>query len=214
VASDRRKGVAAVVLAGGRGERLGGRSKALLPLGPGGMPLVRATVELLETVASPVLVSARDTAELAFLGRTLVIDRETGLGPLAGIASALEASPEERCLVVACDMPFLSRALLEHLIELSRDHDEALSVVPETSQGLHPLHAVWKRSLLPEVRARLARRALALHELIEAVPSLRVAEDELRRYDPALVSLENVNTPADLERATERRRRLDQGGEA
>ncbi len=173
---------------------------------------MRATVELLETIASPVLVSARDQAELAFLGRTLVIDEETGLGPLGGIAAALEASPTERCLVVACDMPFLSRALLEHLIELSRAHDEALSVVPETREGLHPLHAVWRRSLLPEVRARLARRRLALHELLEAVPSLRVAEDELRRYDPALVSLENVNTPADLERAIERRRRLDEAG--
>lgn len=196
----RQEPVAGAVLAGGRGERLGGVSKALLPLGPGGSPLVAMTLRVLDAVASPVVLAGR-ADELAFTGRTIVQDREAGLGPLAGLEAVLEGSPHELCLVVACDMSFLSQPLLERLVALAREHAGATAVVPRTSLGLHPLHAVYRRSLLGEIRGRLARRALALHELLAATPTFAVAEEELRRYDPGLRSLENVNTPDDLARA-------------
>jgi molybdopterin-guanine dinucleotide biosynthesis protein A len=193
--------VTGAVLAGGRGERLGGRSKALLPLGPGGSPAIVRTIAVLEPLTDPILVSARDPEAFAFLGRRVVTDTHFGKGPLAGLEAVLDASPHDLCLVVACDMPFLSRPLLERLIGLSLENAGVAAVVPRTSLGLHPLAAVYRRSLLPEVRARLARGSLALHELVASANALEVAEDELRRYDPSLRSLENVNTPEDLARA-------------
>jgi molybdopterin-guanine dinucleotide biosynthesis protein A len=197
--------VAAAVLAGGQGLRLGGRAKALLPLGPAGAPVLAATLEVLAPLADPIFVSAREPGNLASFGKPLVLDRRQGMGPLGALEAVLEASPHERVLVVACDMPFLSRRLLERLVALSQEHAGASAVVPRTAAGLHPLHAVYTRSLLPEIRERLERGALALHELLTAGGALEVAEDELRRYDPTLRSLENVNTPADLARARETR---------
>lgn len=196
--------VTGAILAGGRSERLSGRTKALLPIGPGGVPLVVATVAVLAELTAPVLVSARAATDFEALlpdGVAVVADRVSGRGPLGGLAAALEASPHERCLVVACDMPSLSLPLLARLVNLSHEHAGATAVVPRTARGLHPLHAVYRRALLPEIRARLERGALALHELLAATSTLEVAEDELRRYDPGLVSLENVNTPEDLARA-------------
>jgi molybdopterin-guanine dinucleotide biosynthesis protein A len=199
---------AVAIVAGGLGERLGGRSKALLPLGPGGTPLLQATATLLASLGAPLILSVRGEGDIGPLLKMLaghdlrvVRDREDGLGPLGGLAAVLDASPRTCCLVVACDMPFLSRPLLERLLSLSHEHEEATAVVPRTARGLHPLHAVYRRSLLPAITERLARRALALHELLGATPTYEVAEPELRRYDPDLRSLENVNTPDDLARA-------------
>ncbi len=199
-----RQGTTGAILAGGRSERLGGRSKALLPIGRGGAPLVVATADVLREICDPVLVRAREAGDFASLGLSsvrLVPDAVRGRGPLAGLAAVLEASPHERCLVVACDMPSLSRPLLEALIALSHEHAGATAVVPRTERGLHPLHAVYRRTLLPEIRRRLEGGWLALHDLLAATGTLEVAEADLRRYDPGLVSLENVNTPEDLARA-------------
>ena len=176
-----------------------------MPLGPGGTPLLTATLEVLAPLADPILVSAREPGELASFGRPIVLDRRQGVGPLGALEAVLEASPHERVLVVACDMPFLSRRLLDRLVTLSHEHAGASAVVPRTAAGLHPLHAVYTRSLLPEIRERLERGALALHELLSAMSAFEVAEDELRRYDPTLRSLENVNTPEDLAHARETR---------
>lgn len=205
--------ITGAVLAGGRAERLGGRSKALLPLGAGGSPVVAATVALLAEVASPVLVSVRDRAQADSLGAALdgldatpIVDAVPGAGPLAGLAAVLDASPHDRVIVVACDMPSLSRPLVERLVALSFEHAGATAVVPRTDRGLHPLHAVYRRSLLAEVQKRLDDHRLALHDLLAATSTLEVAEEELRLYDPGLVSFENVNTPEDLDRALARRR--------
>src|SRR5581483_12001599 len=120
--------------AGGRAERLGGRPKALLPIGPGGVPLLDATVALLAGIADPILVSLRERGQVPPpRGARVVVDATPGRGPLGGLAAVLEASPHERCLVVACDMPALSRPLLERLVVLSHEHDGATAVVPRTA---------------------------------------------------------------------------------
>ncbi|MBI3725731.1 molybdenum cofactor guanylyltransferase [bacterium] len=192
--------VAGAVLAGGKSERLERRPKALLPVGENGSPLVAAAVALLERLADPVLVSTGDAARFEFLGKRIVLDREPGLGPLGGILSVLEANPHERCLVVACDMPFLSLSLLKRLVALARENPSAGAVVPRTARGLHPLHAVYGKALLPLLRERARSRKLALHEALALGGALEVPESELRRFDPDLRSLENLNTRSDLAR--------------
>jgi molybdopterin-guanine dinucleotide biosynthesis protein A len=165
--------------------------------------LIAATVDLLTRFADPVLVSASGTTageSFRFLGKRLVADETPGLGPLSGLVAALEASPHDLCLVVACDMPFLSGPLLEHLVEVAVRSPSAQVVVPRTER-LHPLHAVYRRSVIPVLRERLARRELAVHAALAAVTTVEVLESELRSYDPGLRSLENVNTPEDLARA-------------
>jgi molybdopterin-guanine dinucleotide biosynthesis protein A len=209
-------GPAGAVLAGGRSSRLGGRPKAFLPLEPGGAPLILRVLGALEGLVDPVLISTASPPPPALeaLGKAIVPDRHPGTGPLGALASVLEASPREHVLVVACDMPSLSRPLLAELVRIAREHPDARAIVPRTAAGLHPLHAVYARALLPELRERLRAGRLALHEALYAVHALEVSEEELRRHDPTLASLENLNTPEDLARAVgpERARAL-LGGE-
>lgn len=198
-----RETVAGAILAGGRGERLGSRPKALLRV-PGGGVLIERTLAVLDAVASPVLVSVAGAGPVpeafARLGRAIVADATRGQGPLAGIAAVLEASPSELVLIVACDMPSLEPRLLAHLIALARAREDVLAVVPRTREGLHPLHAVYSRALLPRLRAALAAGRLAVRDALAAGGTLEVPEEELRRFDPDLASLANVNTPEDLAR--------------
>ena len=205
--------VASAVLLGGRGRRLGGRTKALLPLeaadasAPSGArpaeTLLERTLAVLDAVASPVLVSAAPGQTLpraALEGRTVVVDGVEDQGPLAGLVAILEACPGERCLVVAGDMPRLSVSLLRALVALSLANPEHDVVVPVSARGPHPLHAVYARRLLPTARAHLAAGKLALRHLLAASRCLEVDAATLERYDPGLGSLENVNTDQDLVR--------------
>ena len=85
----------------------------------------------------------------------LVRDAYPDHGALGGIYTAIVTSPHERTLVVACDMPFLNRALLEYMAGIDAD-----LVIPRTSRGYEPLCAVYSRACAPPILERVeARRA-------------------------------------------------------
>src|SRR5687768_15192497 len=106
--------LSAAALAGGQSRRMGA-DKALLPLVPGGQPMLGVVLERLSEVADDVFVVANDEARYAPLGARIVPDLQRDVGALGGIHAAIASSLHEHCLVVACDMPFLSRPLLRRM---------------------------------------------------------------------------------------------------
>jgi molybdopterin-guanine dinucleotide biosynthesis protein A len=123
-----------------------------------------------------------------------------GRGPLAGLEVALEAlAPDESALVcVGGDMPLLQPAALA----LLRDHaPQAPAVVPRVNGLPEPLFARYGRQCLPAVTAALQASRLQTSVFAGAIPGVVWLEAAtLREVDPQLSSLENVNTPDDLER--------------
>ena len=97
-------------LAGGASSRMG-RDKALLELG--GVPLIVRTARLVEAVVGSATVVG-DTAAIRALGLRTVADDWPGAGPLGGIATALRVSSAPWSLVVACDLPYLTKPWLEY----------------------------------------------------------------------------------------------------
>ncbi len=192
----------ALVLAGGRSTRMG-RDKATLPFGP--RTMLDRILALLRPVVDERIVVARPGQDLPALppDARLAFDRRLDRGPLQGLEAGLEAAASDVLFATACDTPFLSRALVGLLFERLGD---ASVVVAEAGGRLHPLAAVYRRSVLSDVRALLSADRLRPIFLYERVPTVRVGEDELRRVDPALLSLENTNTPEQYEEAL---RRLD-----
>lgn len=191
--------IAAAILAGGRASRLGGRAKALLPLGAGRI-IDQQVAALCEAVGTgEVFIVSNDAALYEPIGLRVVTDRVSGAGALGGLLSAVAASPAARTIVVACDLPFVTAAFARFLAEACRGWDVAL---PKTDDGYHPLCACWSRESLPE----LERRAAAgLRRIIDALPALRVREigpGEVARFErSAGTLLFNVNTPYDYGRA-------------
>jgi molybdopterin-guanine dinucleotide biosynthesis protein A len=186
----------AAILAGGRGRRLGGADKGALVVG--GHAIIEGQIALLAAVASRVVIVANDAARYAHLGVPVIGDEVADAGPLGGIATALAWSDQPHCLIVACDMPFLSEAFLRHLLMRVGDADVALA---RTADGDHPLCAVYARTLLPIVRARVKAGRLDVTGLVRDVRAVTIGPEELAPFDPGHVLLSNVNTPQDLEQA-------------
>jgi molybdopterin-guanine dinucleotide biosynthesis protein A len=115
---------------------------------------------------------------------------------MGGLDAALEAANGEPVIILACDMPFVTAALFEHLLQLAPGND---AVVPRTERGYHPLCAVYSRACHPVVARCLADGRLALRELLKEVRVRPVGEDELERLGDWHRLLANINTPAEYE---------------
>ena len=129
--------VAAAILAGGKARRLGGRVKSTLVID--GVRIIDRQIAVLAKVADPIFVVAQDPSPFASLGLTIAPDEIPDRGALGGIYTAIVRSPHARTLVVAGDLPFLSTALLERLVQPT----EADVVVPRGPRGVEPLCAVY-----------------------------------------------------------------------
>jgi molybdenum cofactor guanylyltransferase len=184
-----------IVLAGGRSRRFG-ENKAVATVG--GRRLIDHVVDLHRSIFDEVIiVSARPTDFLS-LGCTVVADLAPERGPLCGIATGLLHASHEHAFVTACDMPFLKKDLLGYL----RDRGPGChAVVPVVSGHLEPLHAVYARSCLPLILESLDRGATRVIDFYAHARVREIGEEELRRYDPDLVSFFNINTRDDLDRA-------------
>jgi molybdopterin-guanine dinucleotide biosynthesis protein A len=95
-------------------------------------------------------------------------------------------------------MPFLSAALLHHLVETGTDAD---AVVPRVAGDLEPLLAVYSRACLPTIEKLLHRESASMRDLFEDVRVHLVPEEEVRRFDREGLSWFNINTPDDADRA-------------
>lgn len=181
-----------LVLAGGRSTRMG-RDKALLSYGDG-RPQAAVAYELLREFCARVYVSARAGRE-ALGGLPHLIDRYDEIGPIAGILTALDEHPGVAWLVVACDLPFLTRETLRLLIA-ARDPGRIATAFRSAHDGLpEPLCAIYE----PVARERLKEFvAQGIHcprkALINSPAHLIELAD--RR------ALDNVNRPEEYRRAT------------
>ncbi|HID15490.1 MAG TPA: molybdenum cofactor guanylyltransferase, partial [Candidatus Atribacteria bacterium] len=121
----------AIILAGGRGKRLGYKEKALIPIH--GKAIIAHTIEVLEEVVDEIIVSVRDDTQRQLLeeytrDRIVVKDKYADVGPLAGVLEGLGAASSEYVFVVACDMPFLNTQVVKFLFIEAQGHEGALPV--------------------------------------------------------------------------------------
>ena len=126
----------------------------------------------------------------------VLTDRRAESGPLGGLDAALAASGDDDVLLLACDLPNVTRPMLAHLI---RRRGGADAVVPRTEHGYHPLCAVYAQSCRTPVERRLEEGSLRMLDLLSELKVQTVAESELQTFGEADRLLANVNTRADLD---------------
>ena len=180
------------MLAGGRAKRIGG-AKASVELA--GRPLIEYPLAAAEEAGLEPLVVAKSGSELPPLRRPVLREPERPRHPLCGIVAALREAGGRPVVVVGCDMPFASAALLGWLAAAP----EPL-VVPSVGGALQPLPARYDHALLPALEARLSRPE-PLQRTVESLQPRLVAEDELARFGEPRRLCFNVNTPAELKEA-------------
>ena len=193
----------AIILAGGKSSRMG-RSKALLEFA--GEPLIVHLVRELKNLFDDLVVVAAPEQELPLLPATLARDEIAYQGPVGGIYYGMKAARGDACFVTSCDVAFLNTALIAHLMSQISHHDV---VVPYWEERYQPLHAVYRRGVLPLLAGQLERGELRPIYLFDKVRTLKIAADEIRRFDPEGLSFFNMNTPADYDAASARWRQWE-----
>ena len=185
--------IAAVILAGGRGERLGGVNKAEIVFG--GERLIDQALRMV-IGCDPVLVAVGPT-EYSPPGGKPIPDLPTDYaGPLAGLAAAVDTlatTNAEWLLSLAVDTPFFPHDFLARAIALT---PEANCVMGCYGPQDYPTNALWRleavRGLPDAVRDATAPRSLK--RLAATLRTVRLDYAEFLAQDPFL----NANTPQDL----------------
>ncbi|OSM07000.1 molybdenum cofactor guanylyltransferase MobA [Magnetofaba australis] len=146
--------ICAVVLAGGRGQRMGGRDKGLIPWR--GKPLALHVLERLRGQSHSALISAnRHTAEYARWGAPVVVDDGGPYGgALCGVLSALSHTPADWLLTAPCDAPLLPLDLAQRLLR-ARAESGALMAIAHDGTRPQPAFALIHRDLERPLQACL-----------------------------------------------------------
>jgi molybdenum cofactor guanylyltransferase len=188
-ASDQHRCVTGVVLAGGRGLRLGGADKGLI--GIGGRCLVEHALEALRPQVATLVISAnRNLEHYAAFGATVVRDDAPDFaGPLAGIAAAAARAHTDWIVCAPCDTLELPVDLVSRLLTAAQQagHDAAYA---EDADG-------------PQYAVCALRTSLATALAAAAVSERRAVREFLRAHRAAAVRFErwrcaNLNTPESL----------------
>jgi molybdenum cofactor guanylyltransferase len=195
MATDTRPPIAAAILAGGLARRMGGANKAGLRIGD--ERIIDRQLRLLRQVADPVFIVAGSAEPFQEFQIEVVPDVVSGAGPLGGIYTALTASPCERTLIVACDLPYLSLPLLERLAAPS----DADLVIPRTGRGYEPLCAAWSAACAGLIWRRIQCGTLKTALVVEELRVEEIGPEVLAFCDPHGLLFVNINTPHDYERA-------------
>lgn len=191
-------GISAAILAGGRARRLGGADKASLAIGRA--RIIDRQLAALSAVADDIRIVAGDRDRYAGLGLRVIADVIPDAGPLGGLYSALLDASHDRLLVLACDLPFVTAALLQRLVTECRTGQEVDAVVPRSARGLEPLCALYTKGCAAAARGRLERGELSVAGLLADLRVRELGPEVLAPYDQGSL-FENVNTPHDHARA-------------
>lgn len=197
--SDRASLVLGYVLAGGASSRFG-TDKALVELR--GKSMLARTAEVVSSVCSDAAVVApEDKAPAAKL--ITVPDRWPGQGPLGGILTALldgqaKTSHDSWCLIVSCDMPFLTPEWLRFLIARALQSGAEVAI-PRSVHGWEPLCACWRVSALETIVPVFEAGTRKITEALNALHVEVLDEKEWKRFDSDGRLFWNMNTQADYD---------------
>src|SRR5271166_5405232 len=182
-----------LILAGGQSTRMQ-RDKASLEYL--GQTQLDRSFELAARHVPTVFVSVRadQSADRARARRPLIVDSIDGAGPIAGIRSAFARFPDVAWLVLACDLPFLTDAALEQLLQ-ARDPTALATAYMSAHDGLpEPLCAIWE----PAAAAALA----AAQAGGQTCPRKFLIRNRTKLVEPVdRRALDNINTPEEYAEA-------------
>lgn len=184
------------ILIGGASRRMG-RPKALMPVD--GTTLLERTAAIAATVSDRIVLLGRPPFGLPPLTRSLRIlsDLHPGIGPMAGLEALLSARPDDACMLLACDMPFLAAEPLQRLcVEINApETDAAVCATGEVTPLWHPCCAIYRPTVFGRLRTAIDTRQYNMTNLLSG---LKVGVVRLRDEEQRWV--ENWNAPSDVSR--------------
>lgn len=180
--------ISCIILAGGKGQRMGGIDKGLVPFK--GKRLIEHAIEHIKPQVDDIVISAnRNLGQYEVLGYAVHTDQSQDYdGPLAGIAGALPYCKHDQVMIIPCDMPSLPDNLVASMAQSAAN---ARLVVISTG-GKTQLVFLLHRSLLDSINRYLAGKQ---HSVMQWVDSVDHRTIEMAIDNHFL----NINTPEQLD---------------
>ena len=184
--------VTGIVLAGGKGSRMGGVDKGLQPLR--GKPMIEWVLERFQPQVGEVIINAnQNVPTYSRYGHRVVPDRIGGFaGPLAGLHAGLNAAKHPLVVTVPCDSPFLPDDLVSRLRHALGTSELA---VAKTGEQPHPVFALMKRDVRESLEAFLASGGRKIDAWYAALKVVEVS------FDDEAEAFRNINTLDELKRS-------------
>jgi molybdenum cofactor guanylyltransferase len=186
--------VTGLILAGGRGERIGGGDKGWIDYQ--GKPLIVRAVERLTPQVASILISANRNLDRYSVLAPIVTDIDAGLqlesfaGPLVGVLSGLRRASSSYVAVVACDAPHFPLNLVQRLLLAIQ---EAAAAYARTNGMMQPTFALVRSSAADSLAQSLLSGERALHRWLTSLNAVPVDFDDEHAFD-------SINTLADIDK--------------
>lgn len=183
--------ITGLILAGGRGSRMGSVDKGLQPFK--GKAMVAHVLARLQPQVDEVLINAnRSIDEYAALGYRVIADAIDGFaGPLAGLHIGMTHAAHPLVATTPCDSPFLPLDLIARLAKAMQKEDADLAVAKTFDQP-HPVFCLVKTSLSPHLQAFLESGQRKIDKWYATLHVVEVA------FDDQEAAFSNINTVEEL----------------
>ncbi len=179
------KNVTGLILAGGRGERMGGADKGWAV--HEGRPLIISVVERFAPQVGPLLISANRNVERYAALATVVeddiaaVNGETFAGPLIGVLSGLRRARTEWVAIVPCDAPRIPHKLVQSLASAASTGGRNAACA-RVSDQLQPVFALVRTHLADNLEEAIAAGERAMHRWLATLGVVAVDFDDAQAF--------------------------------
>ena len=189
----------AIILAGGKGSRMGYVNKALLKAND--KTFLDIIIKKLNPFFNDLLVSVdREDRLPAASGIKIVFDKYPSGASIIGLYSGLTEIANEWGFAVACDMPLLDMTLVQSM----RVHLERSDVViPIDRDRIEPFHAFYGKNCIRPLQQMIDVGDFKILHLLDQVNTCYVDIASLGEADRWKRSYQNINTPEEYAALTE-----------
>lgn len=197
------KNITGIILSGGKSTRMG-ENKSLMKLGD--RTVIEHTLHLMQSLFSEVILITNRPDEYKFLNIPLYEDVYKYRGPLAGIHSGLLNSTTEENFVISCDIPLITKEIIEYIIKYNTTHP---ITVCRADGYIQQLAGKYSKSLMPKIEALLKieedetrdsnqkKRKCKVHSLLDLVGTEIIEAKELDFYSDGIFL--NMNRQEDYQ---------------
>jgi molybdopterin-guanine dinucleotide biosynthesis protein A len=189
-----RKNISAAILAGGRGKRFNGINKSKIVID--GKTIISRIIETLDNTFEEIIIVSNIPSEFKeFSNCNVIRDQFLNRGPLSGIHSALKNTACEALFIVAGDMPFLRKEIIDKQIDYFNKINCDI-LVPKIDKFIEPLHGIYRKSIVLKLEEFLEQgNNYAIHEFFKIVNMQYL---DFGRSEESKRAFTNINSPSDI----------------
>ena len=188
-----------VILAGGQNKRFAGTDKAFERVGEA--TIFEHLYSIFRELFDQLLLVTNHPEKYMAWNIPMAADLYDIRSSLTGLHTGLFYTATPYAFFAACDTPFLKKEMVQAVLNAVKPNLDI--VVPQTELGFEPLCAAYSRLCLKPIQAQLEKKQLQIQRLYKTMRTLKIPETSLRKIDPDLISLFHINTPEDLELASQ-----------